>query len=498
MKRERWSSNLVFVLAAVGSAVGLGNIWRFPYLAGKYGGGFLIPYLIALLATGIPLLKLEFAIGQKYQKGIVESFSKIKKEFAVIGMGAIITGFIVVSYYGAVIAWIIKYLLSSPGLEWGVDTKTFFFSNVLQMSTGVSEVGGVVPEILLMLFIVWVLVYISIWKGVKSIGLAATITMPLPVIILLILFIRGITLPGASLGLSYYLKPDFNALLDIEIWNAAFSQIFFTLSIGFGIMIAYASFNDKKENITKNAILTATCNSIISIIAGFAVFSTLGYMSLQTDIAVSELAVSGPGLVFIVLPKALSLFPYAPVFAVLFFAMLLSLGINSAFSLVEAVVIVVYDHTPKYKREFIALLVCILGFISGIIFTCNAGLYYLDVIDHFITGYGLIFIGLLEVVCFGWFSDISVLRKYINQSAGIKTNKTWEYLIKFIIPIVLSSLLLVQFIKDIKEPYGKYPEWTINIFGWGMLIVILQIMTFMFIKIKRSNKTQKTASKILS
>lgn len=480
MQRERWSSKLIFIFAAIGSAVGLGNVWRFPYLAGKYGGGaFLIPYVIMLLVLGLPLLIMEFAIGQRMQLGAIGSFKKIKHKLSGLGLGAVLCGFVVVSYYAVVMGWSLLYFIYSFNLKWGVDTKEFFFSKVLHLSENVGNVGYISPEIIFALVVVWAMIYFSVWKGVKSVGKVVLVTMPLPVVLLAVLLVRGLTLPGAMQGVIFYLKPDFAALLDFELWSVAMSQIFFTLSLAFGIMIAYASFQHESSDITKSAVITSFTDFCISIVAGFAVFSTLGYMAAKRGVPVSELAASGPSLAFIVFPKALSLIPFAPFFAALFFMMLITLAIDSAFSLVEAVSTVVHDKYPHVRKEDLSLYVCVIGFISGIIFTTFAGLYYLDIIDHFITSYGLVVVGLLETWAVGWLYGAEQLRDYINKVSDIKIGKWWSVLIKFVIPLLLLVLLGASLYKDVKAPYGGYPQWAIFIFGWVMLLGVF-LASFLF------------------
>ncbi|PIQ89566.1 MAG: sodium-dependent transporter [Candidatus Omnitrophica bacterium CG11_big_fil_rev_8_21_14_0_20_42_13] len=473
MKRERWSSKMIFIFAAIGSAVGLGNVWRFPYLAGKYGGGaFLIPYLFMLFVLGIPLLIMEFAIGQKMQLGAVGSFKNIKHKLSGIGLGGVLSGFVVCGYYAVVMAWCIIYLVHSFSMRWGTDTKTFFFNNILHLSDNAAKTGFISPAILFSLILVWLMIYFSVWKGVKSVGKVVLITMPLPVVLLLILLARGITLPGAMEGVLFYIKPKFSALLDLEVWSAAMSQIFFTLSLAFGIMIAYASYQHTSSDIAKSAIVTSLVNSSISIVSGFAVFSTLGYMSLKNGVAISELAASGPSLAFIVFPKALSLIPFAPFFAVLFFIMLITLGIDSAFSLVEAASTVISDSFPHVRRQDVSLYVCVFGFASGIIFTTFAGLYYLDIVDHFITNYGLVAVGLLEVLAVGWLYGADKLRAYVNSVSDIKIGKWWEILIKYIIPILLVFLLISTIQRDMATPYEGYPQWSLFLFGWLILLIV--------------------------
>lgn len=480
MNRSRWSSKLIFIFAAIGSAVGLGNVWRFPYLAGKYGGGaFLVPYVIMLFILGIPLLIMEFAVGQKMQLGAVGSFRKIKHKFSGIGLGAVLCGFVVVSYYAVIMAWCLLYLVYSFTLEWGANTREFFFTKVLHLTGEVGKIGYISVEIIFALVIVWAMIYFSVWKGVKSVGKVILVTMPLPVILLLVLLIRGVTLPGALEGIVFYLKPNFIALLDFEVWSAAMSQIFFTLSLAFGIMIAYASFQHESSDITKSAVVVSLTNSSVSIVAGLVVFSTLGYMAAKQGLPISELAASGPSLAFIVFPKALSLVPLAPLFAVLFFVMLITLAIDSAFSLVEAASTVIHDRYSHIRKEDISLYVCVVGFISGIIFTTFAGLYYLDIVDHFITNYGLVIIGLLEVWAVGWIYEAGKLREYINKVSDIKIGKWWDILLKFVIPVCLLILLVTGLYRDIRIPYEGYPYWAIFAFGWMMLLGVF-LISFLF------------------
>jgi NSS family neurotransmitter:Na+ symporter len=481
MKRPRWASRTVFLFAAIGSAVGLGNLWRFPYLTYKFGGGaFLIPYLIALFVLGIPLLILEFALGQKLQKGAIASFREINPKLRGIGFAAIFAGFVVVVYYVVVMAWALIFFIGSfrEKLPWAKDPKGFFFGRVLQLSDSINTIGGINWYVFFALLITWVIIYFCVWKGVKSVGKVVMVTMPLPVILLAILLIRGITLDGALTGIYYYLKPDFSALLSAEIWLAAASQIFFTLSLAFGIMIAYASYNRSREDVIGNAYITSFTNSGISLFAGFVVFSVLGYMATTTSVGIEEVVASGPGLAFVVFPKALSLMPLAWLFSALFFLTLLSLGIDSAFSLVEAVNTAVKDKFKKASQKNIALAVCSSAFVLGILFTTRAGLYFLDIVDHFITNFGLVIVGIFECIAVGWIYGADKLRRYINSVSKHKVGKWWDYFIKYVIPLALIALVVAQFATELQGNYEGYPTWAISI-GWAVVIVPILVAIWM-------------------
>jgi NSS family neurotransmitter:Na+ symporter len=201
LARDRWASRSIFLFAAIGSAVGLGNVWRFPYLVHKFGGGaFLIPYLIALFVMGIPLLLLEFALGQKIQRGAIASLKAVHGRLGGIGLLGVLTAFLIVCYYAVVMAWALIYFFASFGVKWAADSKSYFFNNVLQISESVGDVGGVNIMIFLALAAVWILIYFCIWKGPKSVGKVIWLTVPLPIILLGVLFIRAITLPGFMSG----------------------------------------------------------------------------------------------------------------------------------------------------------------------------------------------------------------------------------------------------------------------------------------------------------
>jgi neurotransmitter:Na+ symporter, NSS family len=472
MARDRWPSKAIFIYAAIGSAVGLGNVWRFPFLAEKFGGGaFLLPYLIALFVAGIPLLILEVGLGQKIQKGAVDSLASIRKKFSGLGWWALFTSFIVISYYAVVMAWSLIYFLVSLGTQWSDNPESYFFNNVLQLSDSVGSIGSIVPAIFIALAVSWIIIYFSVWKGVKSVSKIVLVTVPLPIILLVVLLIRAVTLDGAMVGIAEFLTPDFNALADSEVWIAAFSQIFFSLSLAFGIMIAYSSYKKKDEDITKSSFTIGIANSLVSILAGFVVFGTLGFMAQQQGVDFSEVAASGPGLAFIAFPQALSLMPYASFFSLLFFLTLITLAIDSAFSLVEAINITVLDKT-KAKKEHIALIVCVLAFLLGLVYTTNSGLYLLDIVDHFVTNISLIVIGILECIAVGWILGAEKLRKYINKVSDFKIGEWWDISIKYIVPISLSIILVLQLRTEFINNYGGYPDWAIAI-GWAAVLIPL-------------------------
>ncbi len=486
MTRQRWTSRTVFVLAALGSAVGLGNLWRFPYLAGKYGGGaFLIPYLIALVLVGVPMLMLELAVGQKMQQGAIGSYTKLHPSFVGLGIFALISSFIIVSYYAVVMAWSLVYLLASLRMNWSDDAESYFYQEVIQISNGIEQLGGINLPILLSLIVVLLLVYFCVWQGTKSVGKVVKYSVPLPVILLVFLLIRVMTLPGFLTGWEMYLKPVWSALLDPEVWTAAFSQIFYSLSLAFGIMVAYGSYKHSDDDIAKDTWITALLDIGTSLFAGFVVFGVLGYMAWRTGTPLEELAASGPGLAFVVFPEALSLMPLSGLFSVFFFLMLLLLGIDSVFSLVEALNAAILDRYQQLKISRVSLVMCLAISIAGIIYTTRAGLYFLDIVDHFVTSYNLLLVGIFQTILGGWIYGAEKLRRYINQVSDWQVGKWWNISIKYVIPLVLTTLLVTQLSKDLKIPYEGYPTWALGI-GWA--IALLPFLLFLFLLLKNKNK----------
>ena len=459
MEKTYWPSQWVFILAAVGSAAGLGNLWRFPYLAYENGGGaFLFAFVIANILIGIPLLMLEIGLGQKTQKGAADAFASIKKSFRYVGWTALVMAFLVLSYYMAVVSYGLNYLASSFTLGWMPDASNFFFNDVLQITPGPEIMGGIAWPVFTALIVGWVLVYFSAWNGVKSISAVVKWTATIPFVILFLLIIHTLTLEGASSGLELFLIPDWSQLLNTNIWLAAFSQVFFSLSLAFGIMIAYGSLNRKNAEITKSVIWISLGNFAVSFMSGLVVFGTLGYMAVQKGLPVDEVVAGGPGLVFVVFPEAINMLPgFNALIGVLFFSMLLMLAVDSAFSLLEALSTSIRDRFPHTSVKKISLIITFFGILGGMLYSTKAGLYYLDITDHFVVSYGLVILGITEAVIIGWFYDTSELRSFIRKNSTVHLEKLWTFSIKYFIPIFLTILLVLNLKKEFTENYEGYP-----------------------------------------
>jgi NSS family neurotransmitter:Na+ symporter len=478
-KRSVWGSKFGFLLAAIGSAVGLGNIWRFSYMAYENGGGaFLIPYLVALLCAGIPLMILEYSLGHREKASPPLAFARINPLWEPLGWWMPVVAFFGINlFYAAVIGWCINYLGLSFGLGWGQDTETFFFKEFLNISDGPFNLGGVRWPILGATVGAWVMCwgicYREISRGIEK---ASMIFMPLLVVLTLVLVGWSMTLPGAMSAIKeFYLSADLSKIAlntpgGRKVWVAAFGQIFFTLSLGFGIMITYASYLPKKTDIVGNALATCFLNCLYSIIAGFAVFGTIGFMAEAKGVAFADAIKSGPGLAFIVYPEAINQLPVMnQLFGALFFLVLIVAGISSMISLTEAFSCSICDKFNIHRKQATTI-ICVLGMIGSIPFTCDGGLYILDIVDHFINNYALIIGGILECILIGWLLKSQTMRKHVNAAGGVRLWPVWDVCIRFVTPAVLLIMLGGALLGEFSEAYEGYPVKALLFYGGGILL----------------------------
>jgi len=487
-ERDHWSGRLPFLLAAMGSAIGLGNVWRFPYIAYENGGGaFLIPYFIALLTTGIPLMALELGLGYKFLSGAPKAFAKVDRRLAWVGWLSIFLGFLILTFYTVIMAWCLIYMFFSFDASWGStapEIQGFFFNDFLHISSGPTVIGGFQPMIFVGLIVIWLCVYFILSKGVQRVGKVVLITVPLPIILLIILFIRGITLPGAMDGIEYYLTPDASRLGDANVWLAAYGQIFFTLSLAQGVMIAYASYLPKKSEIMNNATIISLANCGTSFFAGLVVFSILGFVSHETGQPIGSGA-SGPHLAFITYPIAISQMGGATaLFGVIFFLMLLTLGIDSAFSMVEALSAGLEDL--GWEHEKAVRFFCIIGLSIGLLFVTSVSFWMIHLIDHFAVGIGIVVVGLFEVLVIGYVMKPEELREFINEHSEVKIGRWWDIMIRYVTPAILIFIIIMT-LKDGFEFTGEsvpgnvveYPTWLVFAGGYGLIIVLVVVALYM-------------------
>ncbi len=486
-QRENWGTRAGFVLAAVGSAVGLGNLWGFPYKLYSHGGGaFLIPYLLAMLFIGIPLLILEFSLGHMTQRAAPDALRGINRKTEPVGWWGILLGFVIITYYPVILAYCgdyfyqcVRSIVTGNALPWagegleGVEKAGEYFKYTYLRRWGDAhdgkawDFGELVTPIVVSLVIIWALMYLCIFRGVKLVSKVVLWTVPLPWIMLLILAMRGLTLEGAQQGLNFYLDPDFSKLREPETWRWAFGQMFFSMSLAFGVMITYASFLHRKSDINNNAAIIGLADVGTSFIAGLAIFATLGGMAYATQAAAAaqqnaDLAVpvekvieGGPGLAFVAFPYALAQLPAAEWFGAVFFLALLLLGIDSAFSITESVLASLVDKTG-WNRTRTLIGMSVVGLAAGLVYCTRGGLVWLGSMDSFInsTWGGIALLGLLEFVVIGWGYRLSRLRRHANERSDWKLGPWWDWIVRYIAPVLLSVLFSWSVLKRVTAAEG--------------------------------------------
>lgn len=440
--RESWSARSGFIIAAIGSAVGLGNIWRFPYVAYENGGGaFLIPYLIAIFAAGLPLLFLDYAVGHKYRKAPPTAYKKLMNSEA-LGWWQVMVTLLIGIYYASVLSWAGSYMFYSIGQQWGTDTEKFFFTSYLQNGEGLAL--GFVPTLFIGLVIVWAVVMFILYGGVKKgVELSNKIFIPLLLILFSILVVQALRLPGAVDGLNAFFTPNWEAMTNYKVWLAAFGHIFFSLSVGFGIMLTYSSYLKRKTNLTGSGLVVALANSSFEILAGIGIFAALGFMAYSAGSSVDEVVSGGIGLAFIVFPKIISsLGAGGDLFGFLFFASLTVAGVTSMVSILQVPIAAFQDKLGWSRKRAVTIIAGGSAIVSTILFSTHSAITFVDIIDYFANNIGIVGGGLLSIILVTWFRRplLKELQQYVNQYSSIKLGWGWNFLLTIVTPLHCSWL----------------------------------------------------------
>ncbi|WP_440438902.1 sodium-dependent transporter [Pseudoglutamicibacter cumminsii] len=485
-KREAFGSRNVFIISAIGSAVGLGNIWRFPSVAYESGGGaFLIPYLCALLTAGIPLLFFDYAIGHKYRGSAPLAMRRLNKRTEALGWWQVLICVVIGMYYAAIVAWAAIYTVYSARLTWGKgQEEDFFLNKYLHMEAPGASLSTTFPKtVLIPMILVWVFIIIVMSAGIrKGIGRANNIFMPLLTVMFIILVIQSLMLPGAANGLNEFFTPNWEALKDTSVWITAYGHIFFSLSIAFGIMVTYSSYLKRKTDLTGSGLVVGFANSSFEILAGIGVFAALGFMAQAQNVAVSEAVTSGPILAFVAFPTIASNAFMGPMLGVLFFGSLTFAGITSMVSILEVIVSAFQDKLGWGRVPTTLTVLLPLAVASTLMFASTTGLPLLDVVDKFVNSFGITFVAAVTLIVVAWFArKLPELAEHLNQRSSFKVGKFWMFLVGGLLPVVLVYLLGSEFVKLIRDSYAVangYPEWLVSIFGWGMAgaLIVLAVL----------------------
>lgn len=545
--RQKWGRQLDFTFSCIGYAVGLGAVWRFPYLCMRNGGGaFLIPYFIFLFLCGMPLFFLELCIGQF--SGLAPlSVWNVCPLFKGIGWSMVIMSGIVTIYYNLIITWVLYFLGMSftSELPWAscdnwwntprcssknesaqrlsaafgnstdvsscpvtsdanetsdvrhmTAAEEFWQFNVLELSSGIHRLGHIRWQLLVCLFCAWLLVFLCLCKGIKSSGKVVYVTATVPYLFLTLLLIRGLLLPGAFDGVIFYITPDFSELLNIKVWAEACLQIFYSLGPAWGGLITMASYNKFDNNCVRDSIIVCLACCGTSFYAGFVCFSILGHMAHSSCLPISSVVTSGPGMAFSVYPEAITKLPISPLWAVFFFLMLLSLGLDSQFGMLETCTSGFIDEFPKYLRSHRTLftaIFCAIQFVVGIPFITQGGMYLFQILDWYAAAFSAMVIAFLECVVLSYIYGASQLYKDLEMMMGKTPSQWWKICWCFITPIVMLTMLVYSSVNMAPPTYGDYtyPGWAV---GLGWIVAMCSIVPIPVVAFYRIAKAEGTLS----
>lgn len=440
---NRWGSSLSFILAMIGSAVGLGNIWRYPYVLYSNGGGaFYIPYLIAILVLAVPFLILEYGVGYNYDSSFTKAISKIKPKLEYYGWILPVVVFIMTIYYSTILGWDGIYLILSFFKGWGSDPNTFLNISLLQSTDSIRGVLNFIPIVAISMLVGWLIIWLISHRQLeKGLGRVSKLFVPFLFVIMILIVVFSLTLPGASIGLSELFNPDLSLLSHFDIWMAAFGQIFFSLSLGMGAGFTYASYTKKDIDLVTSGLYVIIANSAFENFAALGVFSILGYMSLQSGVPVSNLVTQGSSLIFVVYPEVFNILgSIAFILAPLFFLTVYVAGITSMMSSFEVLSISIQNKFDFSRKKATSVL-CIVGAFASMIFATSAGNYLVNITDSFVNNIIVVASVIVECVLFAWVFKAEKLIDFLNgHSKTLKIGKLWLMLVKYIIPVLLSII----------------------------------------------------------
>ena len=483
-KKQEWNSNIAFMMAMIGSAVGLGNIWRFPNVLYSNGGGsFMIPYIVSLFLLGISFVLVEYAVGFRFKKSLARILFSVSKKLEPIAWFILLVVFLITTYYVCVVGWDLIYIFLSFTKAWGSNPDLYFTNSVLHSTDSISGIFTIVPTVLASVFAIWFLAWLILKRDLnEGIGKVSKILLPLLCIIVVVIVAFSLTLPGASVGYTQIFTPDWSALTNLDVWLAAFGQIVFSLSLGMAIAMTYASYLPEGSKLVDNAVLVAFSNSGFEVFNSIGIFSILGFMTLTSGIPFNELVTSGTGLAFVVFPQVFNIMgPAAYIIGPLFFLCILFAGITSVIALLEGVC---YSISEKFliDRKKTATVVCIIGFLISTLFATGIGSTILGIFDGFLNNFALLLAVLIECIIFGWIYKFDNLIETLNNNSTIKVGKTWKIVIKYILPICIGGLWIQGIYSTLTTADSL--STTIMI----ILTIVLIVVPIIFTKLPAINK----------
>nr|KAG5698953.1 hypothetical protein BaRGS_024874 [Batillaria attramentaria] len=531
-ERGNWNNWLEFLFSTIGCLVGLGNVWRFPYVCYTNGGAaFLIPYLIAMVLCGVPMMFLEMVYCQYSNLGPGRVWV-ICPLFRGIGYGMVVMTSVVSLYYNVIIAWALYYMVMcfSSSLPWATcdnswnslgcipvgsggndvnlngtlnyttgesstvtvtslvvnttaaitvgkrqsSVEEFWINHVLQPTENINELGAVRWQLLLCLLAAWTVVFFCLFKDIKTSGKVVYVAAVLPYVVLLALLIRGALLPGAVDGVVYFVVPQWHRLLDWKVWMAASSQVFYSAGIGWGGVSTLASFNRFHNNCYRDAMILPALDAVTSVFAGFVIFVYLGYMAHVQGTTLDKVVTEGTGLAFIAYPEALASMPLPQLWGVLFFIVLFTVGLDSQFVHVQTITSAIADTFPFYfgsKKRWITLAVCLLGFVLGIPFVTQGGLHVLSLCDWYVASISVMLLAVGETLVLAWIYGTGRLYDDLAMMIGYRPSAIWHVVWRIVSPSFVAVTWVLGMISW--KPLSGFPRWTI---GLGVVIALLPLL----------------------
>ncbi|KAB0392474.1 hypothetical protein E2I00_015477, partial [Balaenoptera physalus] len=568
-ERPAWNSKLQYILAQVGFSVGLGNVWRFPYLCQKNGGGaYLLPYLILLLVIGIPLFFLELSVGQRIRRGSIGVWNYISPKLGGIGFASCVVCFFVALYYNVIIGWIVE-----PECEKSSATTYYWYREALNISSSISESGGLNWKMTVCLLAAWVVVCLAMIKGIQSSGKIMYFSSLFPYVVLICFLIRALLLNGSIDGIRHMFTPELEMMLEPKVWREAAAQVFFALGLGFGGVIAFSSYNKRDNNCHFDAVLVSFINFFTSILATLVVFAVLGFKAnvinekciaenlemiiklvkmgnISQDIIPHHInfsavtaedyhlvydiiqkvkeeefpalhlnscqiedelnkAVQGTGLAFIAFTEAMTHFPASPFWSVMFFLMLVNLGLGSMFGTIEGIITPIVD-TFKVRKEVLTVICCLLAFCIGLMFVQRSGNYFVTMFDDYSATLPLLIVVILENIAVSFVYGIDKFMEDLKDMLGFAPNRYYYYMWKYISPLMLLSLLIASIVNmglsppgynawiedKASEEFQSYPTWGMVVCISLMVLAILPV-PIVFI-IRRCNLIDDSSGNLAS
>uniref|UniRef100_T1JCL7 Transporter n=1 Tax=Strigamia maritima TaxID=126957 RepID=T1JCL7_STRMM len=514
--RDNWTRPMEFLLSCIASSVGLGNVWRFPFTAYENGGGaFLIPYLIVLFLIGRPLYFMELALGQFCSYGSVKAWHCVPL-LKGIGIGQALSSFYVMTYYVVLAAVCFFYLIASMQKilpwtycdpEWA-DHKCFDcgancsvrrkiincfnasrWSNesrqssveqynqnyVLKMSDGLDHMGTVDWRLALCLLLCWIVLFLSAIKGVKSSGKTAYFTALFPYVVLITLFVVGVRLDGAVDGILYFITPRWEKLLDIMVWYKACEQMFFSLTVGYGVLIVYSSYNRFDHKIYRDAVIISVLDTFTSMLAGVTIFSVIGALAYELKVPIDKVIKTETSLAFVAYPEALSRIDVVPqLWAVMFFLMMVTLALGTTIADICCVMTVLQDQLPRVSRVKLLSLLCIVAYCMGLTYVTSGGQYVLKLIDNLGAGFSSFVFAIGEAVGLMWIYGMQKFAADISFMLGFKIGTYWKVTWAVFCPIILTVILIYSLVsfEPLELAGYVYPGWAEAI-GWSLAAVAL-------------------------